>query len=61
MIKKELAIYIKTIKRPEPQKPFFASQRNRDGFSANTLCQHFGILYRRAGIDGASSHSGRRT
>ena len=60
-LRKELAIYFKTLKRPEADKPFFYSQRNRDGFTANTLCQQFGILYRRAGIDGASSHSGRRS
>lgn len=30
------------------------------GFSANTLCQLLGQIYRAAGIDGGSSHSGRR-
>ena len=35
--------------------------QKRTAFSANTLCQLFGEIYRRAGIDGASSHSGRRS
>lgn len=33
---------------------------NGIGFSANSLCQLFFWLYRNAGVEGASSHSGRR-
>ena len=38
----------------------FKTQK-REGFTANTACNHFWTLYRGAGLDGASSHSGRRS
>jgi len=38
----------------------FTSQK-RGSFSANTLCQTINAIYERAGLDGATSHSGRRS
>lgn len=40
-------------------KPLFETQK-RDGFSSNTGAYHMHMLYKAAGIEGASSHSGRR-
>lgn len=40
--------------------PLFATQK-REGFTANTACYHFHMLYKSAGLTGASSHSGRRS
>lgn len=60
-LKKELAIYAASIERRTDEKPVIYSQRTRDGFNSNTLSQEFKTLYQRAGIDGATSHSGRRT
>lgn len=41
-------------------KPLFNTQKG-DGFTPNTLCYTFHMLYKAAGLDGASSHSGRRS
>ncbi|WP_292440947.1 site-specific integrase [Methylophaga sp.] len=45
--------------KDEYNKPLFKTQKS-NGFSANTLCYHFHMLYKAAGLEGASSHSGRR-
>lgn len=60
-IRKELSAYAASVRTDDHQGPFFYSQRNRDGFTANTMCQHFAVMYKNAGLSGASSHSGRRT
>jgi integrase/recombinase XerD len=61
-LKKELQQYANAYKPANTQLKFFYSQkRNSNGYNANTLTQFFHYLYKRAGVFGASSHSGRRT
>lgn len=61
-LRKELEQYAKLITHFKPNNKFFYSQKcTSDEFTANTLTQHFHYLYKRVGLDGASSHSSRRT
>ena len=58
----ELQAYAAHAKCVDRGYPFFASQKSIfTGFSANSLAQTFALLYAGAGLQGASSHSGRRT
>ena len=61
-LRKELTTYLSATPSLKPKHKLFYSQKiGSDGFTANTLAQHFHYLYKRAGIVGASSHSTRRT
>lgn len=57
---KEIGLYFKQIAVKNDHLPLFSTQK-RAAFSANTLCQTMNAIYRRAGIAGATSHSGRRS
>lgn len=60
-LRNELAAYVKTLKQPlDTTAPLIASKTDKR-FSANGLCQVVLHIYDAAGLDRATSHSGRRT
>ena len=61
-LRKELQAYVRTVPyKAITDKLFYTQKKSADGFTANTLCQFFHYLFKRCGIEGASSHSPRRT
>ncbi len=58
-VQAELAAYIRTVRVRDPKQALFNTQRSA-AFTANSLTQVVNGIYRNAGFDGASSHSGRR-
>ncbi len=60
-LKSELEAYLRSLPAPPaPDWPLIPSKTGRK-FSANGLCQVMLHIYDRAGLDRATSHSGRRT
>jgi integrase/recombinase XerD len=61
-LRKELANYVRAVPCKAPSdKLFYSQKKGRDGFTANTLCQLFHYLFKACGLEGATSHSPRRT
>lgn len=59
-LRAELVQYLQRFPLRSPDLPLFYTQRS-PGFSADTLTHVVNSMYKNAGFDGASSHSGRRT
>jgi integrase/recombinase XerD len=61
-LQKELKAYVTAVPATDMNTALFYTQKeNARGFTSNTLCQFFHCLYKKVGIEGASSHSGRRS
>ena len=61
-LRKELQTYVKAVPFKElDDKLFYSQKRPKEGWNSNTLCQFFHYLFKNVGIEGASSHSPRRT
>ena len=61
-LRKELQAYVKSVPPMSlTDKLFYSQKRPQEGWNSNTLCQFFHHLFKSVGIEGASSHSPRRT
>lgn len=55
----ELASYVQSLRYKDTKQALFATQRSA-AFTPNSLTQIVNGIYKQAGLDGCSSHSGRR-
>lgn len=55
----ELASYVQLLRYKDTKQALFSTQRSA-AFTANSLTQIVNGIYKQAGLDGCSSHSGRR-
>lgn len=61
-LRKELQTYVRAVPaKALADKLFYSQKRPSEGWNSNTLCQFFHHLFKNVGIEGASSHSPRRT
>lgn len=60
LLMKELAAFRNTVLQQCVSNTAIIRSQKGTAFSANSLCQLFSRIYAVAGIDGATSHSGRR-
>lgn len=61
-LRKELHAYVRAVPyKALTDKLFYSQKKEGEGFTANTLCQFFHHLFKACDIEGASSHSPRRT
>jgi len=58
-MRQELSQYVATVRVRDTKQQLFSTQRSA-GFTANSLTQVVNGIYKQAGFDGGSSHSGRR-
>ena len=58
-LRAEIVLYLKTIQSLNNTEPLFSTQRSA-GFTANTLTQVVNGFYKAAGLEGATSNSGKR-
>ena len=59
-LRRAMAEYRMLVEHSKPTDALFPTQKQA-AFSANTMCQLFLEIYAASGVNGASSHSGRRT
>ena len=60
-LRKEIAVYLRRASSRRTDRALFVSQKGRRAFTAHGMVMLLKRIYQRAGVSGASSHSGRRS